>query len=530
MGQKKSIPINVSNLLQTGDNNFKYIYTIENFSQRFEKTGEKIISPTFVVVNKERSEWCLWVYPNGDNKDSKEYVSVYLELLKPNIAIVKYKFSILNEKGEEKNIFDSAYTGEFGYNVESFSWGFTKFVKKDFLLDRSNGLLINDNLAILCEAEIVELKSENHENSIPYDVLYTNKTDNYFKYKYTIRNFSQRSEKTGGKIISPTFVVGSKERSKWCLHICPNGQDEDSKEYISMYLTLIKPDKAKAKYRFSILNNKNEAKNVKFVTESKNFVKDMGLGFSQFVKRDFLLNESNGLLMNGHLVIFCEAEITDLKSENHENLEIVESNTDNRSNPETSINISIPQSKLTSDYGNLYDSSSFYDCVIKVEDKEIKVLKAILAARSPVFHDIFTSTSEESQTNIIEIKDFNVEVVEKMLIYIYTDKVSDIQNNANKIFEIANIYKLDGLKAISEQSMCNSLTIDNVLERFALSKKYPTERLKECCEELILKNAECVTTTKEWENFVLLHPSLIGNLFSKLVKINSKESNSEKKE
>uniref|UniRef100_A0A0K0FD94 Speckle-type POZ protein-like (inferred by orthology to a human protein) n=1 Tax=Strongyloides venezuelensis TaxID=75913 RepID=A0A0K0FD94_STRVS len=487
MGQKNSKLFNGSKLLHTGVNDFKYMYTIKNFSLRPEKTGEKIISPTFVVGSKERSEWCLWVYPNGEEEESKEYVSVFLILLKPNKAKVKFSLSILNDKKEEENVKLVTESKDF---ANGWGQGYPRFVKKDFLMDKSNRLLVNDNLTILCETEIFELESENHENSIPYDVLYTNKTDNYFKYKYTIENFFQRSEKIGEKVISPTFVVGSKERSEWCLLVYPNGQDEDSKGYISIFLTLIKPDKAKAKYRFSILNNKKDEENVKFVTESENFVKDMGLGFSQFVKRDFLLNESNGLLMNGHLVIFCEAEIIDLKSENLENLEIVESNTENRSNPETSINISIPQSKLISDYGNMFDSSFFYDCVIKVEDTEIQVHKAILSARSPVFYDIFTSASDKSQTNIIEIKGFSAEVVRKMLKYIYTDEISDIQNMANQMFEIANIYELDRLKAFSEQSMCNSLTTDNVLERFALSDRYPTERLKKCCEEPIHKNMD----------------------------------------
>uniref|UniRef100_A0A0K0FD85 Speckle-type POZ protein-like (inferred by orthology to a human protein) n=1 Tax=Strongyloides venezuelensis TaxID=75913 RepID=A0A0K0FD85_STRVS len=305
------------------DKNFKYLYTIENFSLRPEKTGEKIISPTFVVGCEERSEWCLHIYPNGDNEESKEYVSVYLELLKPNTAIIKYRFSILNDKGEEKNIFDCEDTGEFDYIVESYSWGFPKFVKKDFLLDRSNGLLINDKLTILCKTEIFEFKSENHEVSIPYDVLYTNKTDiNNFKYKYTIENFSLRPEKTGEKIISPTFVVGSKERSEWCLHIYPNGDNEGSKEYVSVYLELLKPNTAIIKYRFSILNEKGEEKNIFDSTDTGEFdyiVESYSWGFTKFVRKDFLLDRSSGLLINDKLTILCVAEIYELKSENHEN-------------------------------------------------------------------------------------------------------------------------------------------------------------------------------------------------------------------
>uniref|UniRef100_A0A0K0F3J7 Speckle-type POZ protein-like (inferred by orthology to a human protein) n=1 Tax=Strongyloides venezuelensis TaxID=75913 RepID=A0A0K0F3J7_STRVS len=509
---ENSIPYDVLYISQTDVNNFKYMYTIQNFSLRPEKTGEKIISPTFIIGDKERSEWCLLVYPNGDEEDSKGFISVYLTLLKPDKAKAKYKFSILNDKKEEKNVKFVTESEDF---VKDMGLGFSQFVKRDFLLNESNGLLNNNKLTIQCEAEIVELKSENHENSIPYDVLYTNQTDiNNFKYKYTIENFSLRPEKTGEKIISPTFIIGDKERSEWCLLVYPNGDEEDSKGFISVYLTLLKPDKAKAKYKFSILNNKKEEENVKFVTESEDFVKDMGLGFPQFVKRDFLLNESNGLLNNNKLTIQCEAYISDLKTENHDN-------------PQTSMNISIPQSKLSFDYGNLYDSSSFYDCVIKVEDTEIKAQKAILATRSPAFHDIFSSASDESQTNIIEIKDFNVEVVEKMLKFIYNDEVSDIEDMANEIFEIANEYKLDRLKAISEQSMCDSLTIDNVLERFALSDKYPTERLKECCEELIVKNMECLLKTKDWKKYIHSNPSLLERLLLKSHNISLTESSSE---
>uniref|UniRef100_A0A0K0FG94 Speckle-type POZ protein-like (inferred by orthology to a human protein) n=1 Tax=Strongyloides venezuelensis TaxID=75913 RepID=A0A0K0FG94_STRVS len=337
---------------------------------------------------------------------------------------------------------------------------------------------------------------------------------NKFNFICSIPNFSLRTEKTGEKIISPTFVVGSEERSEWHLWIYPNGDEEESKEYVSVYLSLLKPDKAKVKFRFSILNGNEKMNNTRIAYNIIDHNKEDIWGFTKFVKKSLLLDRSNGLLVNDKLTILCETEIFELKSENHDN-------------PQTSMNISIPQSKLSFDYGNLYDSPSFYDCVIKVEDKKIKVLKAILAARSPAFHDIFTSASDEPQTNIVEIKDFSVEVVEKMLKYIYKDEVSDIEDMANEIFEIANKYKLDRLKAISEQFMCNSLTTDNVLERFALSDKYPTERLKKCCEELILKNMECLLKTKDWKKYIHSNPSLLGKLFLKSRNISSTESSSE---
>uniref|UniRef100_A0A0N5BJS7 MATH domain-containing protein n=1 Tax=Strongyloides papillosus TaxID=174720 RepID=A0A0N5BJS7_STREA len=165
MGQEKSKLFNGLNLLQTGVNNFKYMYTIENFSLRSEKTGEKIISSIFLIGGKERSEWCLHIYPNGATEENKGYVSVYLVLKKPDKAKAKCRFSILNDKEEEKNVCDCKEAYEFDRNNVNYGLGFSKFVKRDLLLDKSNGLLTNDKLTILCEAEITDLK---YENSIPY--------------------------------------------------------------------------------------------------------------------------------------------------------------------------------------------------------------------------------------------------------------------------------------------------------------------------------------------------------------------------
>uniref|UniRef100_A0A0N5BHN7 BTB domain-containing protein n=1 Tax=Strongyloides papillosus TaxID=174720 RepID=A0A0N5BHN7_STREA len=413
------------------------------------------------------------IYPNGDKEESKEYVSVYLTLLNPDKAKAKLRFCILNDKKEEKKICVCPvldYCKDGFYNIE------------------------------ICA--------------------------NYFKYKCSIQKFSLRPEKTGEKIMLPTCIIGSEDKLEWCLHIYPNGDFKDSREYVSIFLILLSPKGAYAKFKLCILNDKKEEKNISF-----GGIDSYGNGG----------DESNGLLINDQLTILCEvkiidprhrnydsSEITYPKTEESDNIEIIDPKTENHDNLDASINITTPQSKLSLDYGNMFDSSIFYDCVIKVEDTEIKVHKAVLAARSPVFYDIFNSTSDQSQTNIIEIRDFNIEVVREMLKYIYTDEVSDIQDMTNEMFEIANKYELDRLKAISEQSMCNSLSVENVLERFALSDKYPTERLKECCEELILKNLEYLTKTKEWEKFIFSCPSLLGSLFLKSLNISSTESDSKK--
>uniref|UniRef100_A0A0N5CFW8 MATH domain-containing protein n=1 Tax=Strongyloides papillosus TaxID=174720 RepID=A0A0N5CFW8_STREA len=132
---------------------FNIICSIKNFSKRPEVVGQQIRSATGVIQNGNRSEWCLDIYPNGFNQDSKEYVSVFLVLLKPEKIKVKLRFSILNDKEEKENVIIAKKAIELSKHEGG---GPRKFVKKDLLLYESNGSLINDQLRILCEVETIE--------------------------------------------------------------------------------------------------------------------------------------------------------------------------------------------------------------------------------------------------------------------------------------------------------------------------------------------------------------------------------------
>ena len=58
---------------------------------------------------------------------------------------------------------------------------------------------------------------------------------------------------------SSTFSAKD-DKMKWCLRVNPKGLDEDSKDYLSLYLLLVSCNKSevRAKFKFSILNSKKE--------------------------------------------------------------------------------------------------------------------------------------------------------------------------------------------------------------------------------------------------------------------------------
>ncbi|XP_062343056.1 speckle-type POZ protein [Osmerus eperlanus] len=81
-----------------------------------------------------------------------------------------------------------------------------------------------------------------------------------FSYMWTINNFSFCREEMGEVIKSSTFSSGANDKLKWCLRVNPKGLDEESKDYLSLYLLLVSCPKSevRAKFKFSILNAKGE--------------------------------------------------------------------------------------------------------------------------------------------------------------------------------------------------------------------------------------------------------------------------------
>ncbi|RTG81261.1 speckle-type POZ protein, partial [Schistosoma bovis] len=129
------------------------------------------------------------------------------------------------------------------------------------------------------------------------------------KYVWTISNFSFCREEMGEVVKSSFFSCGPNDKLKWCLRINPKGLDEESREYLSLYLLLVNcgtKSEARAKFKFSILNAKREETKAMESQRAYRFVQGKDWGFKKFIRRDVLMDEANGLLPNDRLTILCE--------------------------------------------------------------------------------------------------------------------------------------------------------------------------------------------------------------------------------
>merc|ERR1712170_204057 len=166
-------------------------------------------------------------------------------------------------------------------------------------------------------------------------------------------NFSFCREGMGEVLKSSTFSAGQNDKLKWCLRVNPKGLDEESRDYLSFYLLLVSCNKSevRAKFKFSILNAKREETKAMESQKAYRFVQGKDWGFKKFIRRDFLMDESNGLLPNDQLTLFCEVSVVQDSVNVHGHSHLTK--------------LVVPECTLTNDLGALLQDTTFADVVFE---------------------------------------------------------------------------------------------------------------------------------------------------------------------
>ncbi|XP_065577159.1 speckle-type POZ protein B-like isoform X2 [Artemia franciscana] len=321
---------------------------------------------------------------------------------------------------------------------------------------------------------------------------------------WTINNFSFCREEMGEVLKSSTFSAGANDKLKWCLRVNPKGLDEESKDYLSLYLLLVSCNKSevRAKFKFSILNAKREETKAMESQRAYRFVQGKDWGFKKFIRRDFLLDEANGLLPDDKLTLFCEVSVV--------------ADSVNISGQSNAIQFRVPECRLSDDLGMLFENQRFSDVTLSVGGKEFQAHKAILAARSPVFAAMFEHEMEERRCNRADINDVESDVFREMLRFVYTGKATCLDRMADDLLAAADKYALDRLKVMCEEALSLNLSVENVAEVLILADLHSAEQLKAQSIDFINTHATDVMETSGWKSMIQTHPHLIAEAFRAL--------------
>jgi len=174
----------------------------------------------------------------------------------------------------------------------------------------------------------------------------------------------------------------------------------------------------------------------------------------------------------------------------------------------------IPPSVLVDDLRKLINNQMFADVTFLVEGQPVYATRAHLASRSEHFRALLYGGMRESSaaSEPITLPDITHGVFLLLLEYIYTDQVGDIGSRlAVPLLIAAERFLLDRLKALCEDIIRKSISIDNVVQVMMTAKVHHADGLKDICMDFILTNEEKIKSTPAFKELIS-EPTLMYEL------------------
>jgi speckle-type POZ protein len=128
----------------------------------------------------------------------------------------------------------------------------------------------------------------------------------------------------------------------------------------------------------------------------------------------------------------------------------------------------------------MFEKMPLSDVTFKIRGRKFAAHKAILAMRSPVLAAMFRHPTKEMQSNQVEVKDVDPDVLHEILRFIYTGKTQStaMDKLAPRLLAAADKYLLEDLKIQCETHLIRQMSAENCLELLSLTTHHPAEHLK----------------------------------------------------
>ena len=146
----------------------------------------------------------------------------------------------------------------------------------------------------------------------------------------------------------------------------------------------------------------------------------------------------------------------------------------------------------------------FTDVTLIVADrKEFKAHKVVLASQSQFFKTRFSNRWTDPRAlghadDRVEMTDVPAVIMEAILSYMYTGKVTDIGKIAHRLLPAAEEYGLVGLRKKCEKALIKLLTSTTAISMLIDAEAHNAPDLKKACMEFIVSNTATVRQSEGW--------------------------------
>ena len=166
-----------------------------------------------------------------------------------------------------------------------------------------------------------------------------------------------------------------------------------------------------------------------------------------------------------------------------------------------------PREELSAHWAALLDSGRFGDVTLVMGEERLPVHSLVLAARSPVFDAMWSTTMQEQAEKEVEIKDLDPMAVRRMVRFMYTGSAGEELHNDNEtvaLLEAAHRYQVSVLVEQCVAALSSRLTIDMVAERLMVADLAGLDSLRRACLNFITDATGRVAAVQATEGFAQL--------------------------
>ncbi|GBL98952.1 Speckle-type POZ protein [Araneus ventricosus] len=477
---------------------FTFFWTVKNMHQFFER--EYVYSPCFCVQPYTNNLWCLIIR----KENPRGYTEIGLQYLGDQNTTETNGFeceiSLLKSDS-------SAFWTESGRRKIFSQRGFSfLFMKKDDFYNFKHILYPYDTLTI--RFRLWCFGTELQASNLCYGV--TKLTDDIDSFFWSVRNFSSletgqtRSRSVKMKLYpSITLNLSLMEGSDDIQIEITKGYSKV--EFMTFWRVSIVDIFGKILYQKFILWDLSEKKN--------------SIILQRFIKKSEVVAKKSSYLPYDTLILAfdCECLQKSMNVFDFLGTDNLEENRHKLNSKEPSLNNSCTRS-LRVDLINLFKESAISDINLKVGSEIFPAHKAILSARSPVFKAMFTANMKEKKDTCIELEDIESETLHRLLLYIYTDTIEDLQyKTATALYSAADKYHLIALRKKCSEILKTKISISNVGEMLVLADMHSDRDLKSYVESFFLEHRFEIFRSTHWDNFRKNHLSLASEIMHNIL-------------
>ncbi|GFY40920.1 hypothetical protein TNIN_430021 [Trichonephila inaurata madagascariensis] len=488
---------------------FTYSWSIENFNYSWKKNGEYILSPDFIVDNMEKTKWRVALYPKGRSESSKDIISVDLirgeDRKGPERIIVYFEFSILATDGSVL-----VSTGTIGCSFAiGLNMGFDSFVKwYEVLKTRVKDYLPGNVLTVRCTMWNNRIYKKLGNNTVIGSCFARTRIGvERRSFMWNIKQFNSFQESIY-KITSAT-----KSKPMITLKLFPSsGQNSEIFIRVKVYAH----DRGLKLSTFHMYVVDISRKRIECLNEEILFdeVTNTALFTLTFSKEQLMMNQ-NRYLPNDILQLYCECVIvTGIVFNEVESVTSGISPEDGHftGNGLISKEIRLDAKKVPiENLETLYKENLLCDTKLKTKSGSFPAHKNILSARSPVFKAMFNNMKEK-HSECVDIEDLDDDTVKRMLLYMYTVTLPDLQwDSACNLYTAAHKYEILSLKSDCTSFLMDNLTLDNACDLLILANRHQDKDLKSAIQNYFSINRG-IFNTNEWKCFMQTNAQLSREL------------------